>query len=223
MEITKDIFYEHETSIVNDKWHIDLSYESSNAKNKKIKLKSNTKTIEVTENGELYSTIKVDVIDKENLTKNCVITGIDGSFILYSKSENQTEGQSVIIKGDHLILSIGFTLLSIDLTNLTLNWKIRPDIAEIFEFYELDNDILLRGEIGIHRIDIKGNIKWSFSARDIWINMHDKEEVKIESNGIRLFDWESNEYLIDFNGKIIEDIPVRFEKKTKIKWWQSKK
>ena len=99
MEITKDIFYEHETSIVNDKWHVDLSYESSNAKRKKIKLEKSTKTIEVTENGEFYSTIKVDVLDKDDdSTKSFVLTGIDGSFILYSKSENKSEGQSVIIK-----------------------------------------------------------------------------------------------------------------------------
>ena len=53
--------------------------------------------------------------------------------------------------------------------------------------------------------------------------MDEKEEVKIESNGIRLFDWESNEYLIDFNGEILEDIPNRIEKKAKRKWWQLKK
>ena len=31
-------------------------------------------------------------------------------------------------------------------------------MAEVFEFYDLDSDILLRGEIGIHRIDLNGNI-----------------------------------------------------------------
>ncbi|AOW19361.1 hypothetical protein [Urechidicola croceus] len=223
MEVTKDIFFEHETSILNDKWKIDLSYESSNAKSKKIELGGKIPIIEVVENGNFYSAIKIDVIEKNSSIKSLLLTGIDGAFILYPKTKNDNEGQSVIVKNDNLILSLGFTIISINLNSLKVNWKIRPDIAEIFEFYELENDILLRGEIGIHRIDFDGNIKWTFSARDIWINMDGKEEVKIEGNHIRLFDWESNEYLLDFNGEIIEDKPVKMENIPNRKWWQRKK
>jgi hypothetical protein len=72
-----------------------------------------------------------------------------------------------MIKNDSLILSLGFTLISINLRTLEINWKIRPDTAEIFEFYELESDILLRGEMGIHRVDFNGKVKWTFTARDI--------------------------------------------------------
>ena len=222
MEVTKDIFFEHETSISNDNWIVDLSYKNSNAKNKKIELIENIPIIQIT-NKDFYSAIRIDVTDKKGLIKSCVLSGIGGAFILYPKSKAENEYQSVLINNGNLILSLGFTLMSIDLKSLSVNWKIKPDIAEIFEFYELEKDILLRGEFGIHRIDLKGNIKWTFSARDIWVNMDGKKEVKIEKNAIRLFDWESNEYLIDFNGKLIEDKPFRANKETRKKWWKWKK
>lgn len=214
MEVTKDIFYEHETSISDNNWKVDLSYESSNAKNKKIEVNENISIIQIANEG-FYSAIRIDVTDCKGSIKSCVLSGIDGAFILYPKSKGENEYQSVLINNDNLILSLGFTLMSIDLKNLSINWKIRPDVAEIFEFYELEMDILLRGELGIHRIDLKGNIKWTFSARDIWVNMDGKKEVKIEKNAIRLFDWESNEYLLDFNGKLIEDKPFRADKEAK--------
>lgn len=206
MQFTKDIFFEHDTSISNDNWRVDLSFESSNAKNKKVQPDENIRIIQIA-NENFYSAIKIDVTNNKGSIKSCILSGIDGAFILYPKSKGENQYQSVLIHNDNLILSLGFTLISIDLKTLNINWKIRPDIAEVFEFYELDKDILLRGELGIHRIDLKGNIKWTFSARGIWINMDGKKEVKIENNAIRLFDSESNEYLIDFNGKILEDKP----------------
>ncbi|SFU54112.1 hypothetical protein SAMN05216480_106151 [Pustulibacterium marinum] len=219
MELTKDIFFEHETSITDDNWKVDLSYESSNAKNKKIELSKNNPIIQIA-NEDFYSAIRIDVTNNNGSTKSCILSGIDGAFILYPKSAKENEGQSIIIKDDTIILSLGFTLICMNLNNLSINWKIRPDMAEIFEFYDLEKDLLLRGEIGIHRIDLNGNIKWTFSARDIWVNTEGKKEVKIENNAIRLFDWESNEYLIDFNGKIIEDKPFGMRKETQKKWWK---
>ncbi|MVO07760.1 hypothetical protein GOQ30_01115 [Flavobacterium sp. TP390] len=220
--MTKDIFFEHETSISNENWKVDLSYESSNAKTKKLELNENIPIIQVTSEN-FYTAIKIDATDNKGSMKSCILSGIDGSFILFSKSKGENQYQSVLINNDNLILSLGFTLISIDLKTLNINWKIRPDVAEVFEFYEFEKDILLRGELGIHRIDLKGNIKWTFSARDIWVNTNGKKEVEIEKNAIRLFDWESNEYLIDFNGKIIEDKPFRVKNETQKKWWIWKK
>ena len=205
MEVTKDFFFRHENSILNEKWKVDLYYENSNAKTKKIELEKNIPIIEVVENGNFYSAIKLDVQNINNSIKSCILTGIDGAFVLYPKTKNSNEGQSIIIKNDSLILSLGFTLISINLKTLKVDWKIRPDSAEILEFYELENDILLRGEMGIHRIDFNGKVKWTFTARDIWINMNGKNEIKIHEKTIDLIDWDDNEYIIDFNGNLLEE------------------
>ncbi|WP_298481418.1 hypothetical protein [uncultured Maribacter sp.] len=219
MEVTKDIFFEHETSISNDNWKVDLSYESSNTKNKKIELNEDIPIIQVA-NEEFYSAIKIDTTDNKGSTKSFILSGIDGAFILYPKSKGENQYQSVLIKNDNLILSLGFTLMSIDLKTLNINWKIRPDIAEVFEFYELEKDILLRGELGIHRIDFNGNVKWTYSGKDIWVNMDGKPEVQIEKNTIRLLDFDSQEYLIDFSGQDIHD---NSKIEAKRKWWKWKK
>ena len=50
-------------------------------------------------------------------------------------------------------------------------------------------------------------MKWSFGGRDIWVNLEGKSEVNIEENKIRLFDFESNEYLLNFDGVLLEDMP----------------
>jgi hypothetical protein len=231
MEVTKDIFFEHENSIVNDKWEINLSYESSSAKSKKIELNKSIKIIEIVENGNFYSAIKIDLKDNNGKTKSCILTGIDGAFILYPKTENNNEGQSIMIKNDNLILSLGFTLISINLKTLEVNWKSRPDSAEIFEFYELDNDIILRGELAIHRINIEnGESIWEFGGQDIWINMNGNEEVRINKNDISLCDWDDNKYLIDFNGIQLDFkpkiSPIKYKKATILnnpkKWFYTK-
>jgi len=205
MDIDKNIFFKHKTSITDGNWKVDLFYENSDATNKEIDFEKAIEVIDITGNGDLYSAIKIDVFSKNTPKKSCILTGIDGGFILYGASEKESNGQTILINHDNLILSIGFTLISIDLQTFEINWKIRPDIAEIFEFYKLENHILLRGELGIHRIDFNGNIKWSFTARDIWVNMNGKEEVKINVNTIKLIDWDDNEYLIDYDGILLSE------------------
>ena len=66
--------------------------------------------------------------------------------------------------------------------------------------------------MAIHRIELNGNKKWEFSARYLG-KYGRKKRSKKEENGIRLFDFESNEYLIDFDGKLIEDNPRITEKR----------
>ena len=193
-------------SVNNDEWKVELNYESFYAESKNI-LKSTVNTIiELDDSEYRNSNLKLMITDKDGDLKTCLVSGIDGVNYLHL-SDAIDKSQTVKLYRNTLIISLGFTLLSIDIQKLKLNWKIKPDLSEIFEFYDLEEDILLRGEIGIHRINKSGNIKWTFSARDIWVNTEGKEEVNIESNKIRLFDFESNEYLIDFNGKLLEDIP----------------
>ncbi len=218
-EVSFDI---QDLSIESEKWNIILKYESWSAEIKEIKPTKTDFIIELSKLGEWDSILKLNILDNSGELRTCFINGIDGGSYLH-KSNEEENSQSIKIDGDDLILSLGFTFLSIDLSKLILNWKIRPDIAEIFEFYDFQNDYLLRGEMQIHRIDKQGNIKWSYSGRDIWVNMDGKPEVQIEDNAIRLLDFESNEYLIDFNGKTLEDNPINKTLKPRRKWWQLNK
>ena len=203
MKISKDFFYEHELTITNDIWKIDLFYESSRSKKLRIKPSKDIPILPIVDNDKFYSAIKINATRK-GVTKNCILTGIDGAFILHNLEKNN-EGQTVMIHKNNIILSIGFTLVSINLENFRINWKIRPDPAEIFEFYKYERDIILRGELDIHRINIEsGKVLWRFHGNDVWINVNGKEEIRLNKNNISLYDWNDTYYLIDYNGKLIK-------------------
>lgn len=94
--------------------------------------------------------------------------------------------------------------VSIQTPTLEVNCSIEPNLNHIFEFYDLEGDILLRGEVQIHRIDLNGNIKWSYSGKDIWVDMDGKPEVTILESRIKLRDFNHDKYIIDFNGNTIQ-------------------
>ena len=193
-----------ELTLSTDKWKVDLYYESWYSEIKTIEKNETDFVIELSEKGEWDSTLKIDLTDKES-KRTFIITGIKGGSYLYSKSD-KGNGQSVKIDKDNLILSLGLNFVSIDLEKLSLNWKLEPDMAEVFEFYDLENEYLLRGEVGIHRIDKIGRVKWTFSATDIWVNIEGQPEVEIAKNSIKLIDFNSDQYEIDFNGEEIKKL-----------------
>ena len=201
--MTKNSFDIQNLTISTDKWKADLYYESWNAPTKTIRKNESNFVIELSEKGEWDSTLKIDLGD-EKLKRTLIVTGIQGGAYLHKKSDDQN-GQSVKIDKNNLILSLGMNFISIDLNDLKLNWKLEPDMAEVFEFYDLENDYLLRGEVGIHRIDKTGKVKWTFLATDIWVNMEGRPEVEITDNSIKLLDFNSDQYEIDFDGKEIKN------------------
>lgn len=196
MDCSSDI---QNLTISSDKWSVGLYYEDWSCPVKTIK--NSGLGISLSEATKWSSTLKITLTDNK-LERNCILRGIEGSTYLYKNNNNQ-KGQSVKIDGDNLILSLGRDFISMDLNKLKLNWRLRPDMAEVFEFYDLENDYLLRGEVGIHRIDKSGRVKWTFSASDIWVNLEGKPEVNVTDKTIKLLDFNSNEYEIDFDGKEI--------------------
>ena len=191
-------FFENQNlNISNEFWNVEISYSKINFESKKIEIE---KVIEF-QNEYQSESIFVSIQKKNTKTyKNIELNGLDGGLYLHKSTEND-KSQTVKLNESNLIMSLGFTILSLNLKEIEIDWILRPDISELFEFYDLEDDILLRGEHRIFRIDKNGNIKWEFGGRDIWVNLEGKSEVNIEDNKIRLFDFESNEYLLNFNGK----------------------
>ena len=119
----RDTFDIQKTSISNEKWTVNLYYESWSANEKTISKTNNDIIIELSEKGEWTSLLKLEIININGKTKNCLINGIDGgNYFHIVKDKN--DSQSVKIMENNIIISAGFTLLSINLINLKLNWKI---------------------------------------------------------------------------------------------------
>lgn len=196
------IFDNQHLTLSNNRWSVELSFHRKETDQLALAEQEYSHQIPLCEPNNWTSTLAITIAGNSSAEKKCLLTGIDGGVVLL-KADTRGPGQTVKLADDDLILSLGFTLVSIDLTSATENWIIRPDMAEVFEFYDLEDDLLLRGEIEIHRIDKRGNVKWSYGGRDIWVNIDGKREVQILENTIRLTDFESNEYEIDFNGKTL--------------------
>lgn len=172
--------------------------------------------INLTENSNLYPKIYFD----ENYDKNRFIrankyaitiseSGLEISSAIIGKTNSATGiyENSFIIEDDTIWVSISNTIYCLSIPALNLIWQKEFDIAVNFGIYKLANDFLIHGELLIFRITKEGEILWEFGGRDIWVNLKNKKEFTLEKDRIRLFDFESNEYVLDFNGNLIEDNP----------------
>ena len=115
--------------------------------------------------------------------------------------------QSIITDNNKIWICICNKVYCLEIPTLELRWKKEIDFITNFSINRLENDLILHGELEIKRITLEGEIVWSFGGRDIWVNIEGKPEFTIEEDKIRLFDFESNEYVIDFNGRLLEDNP----------------
>jgi hypothetical protein len=198
--------------------NIELIYESYNSVNNVLVNQKYDKKIKLTETQFATSLLLIKTTTKHE-TKTCLISEIEGGIYLHTANKID-KSYSVKLEGKILYCSLGFTFIAFNIETQEIIWKIRPDTAEIFEFYDLDNDFLLRGELSMHRVDKLGKIKWQFGGRDIWVNIEEKKEVEILKDRIKLIDFESNEYEIDYNGNILAYIQNNKQIAPTKKWWK---
>ena len=72
-----------------------------------------------------------------------------------------------------------------------------------FAIYKVEKGYIIYGEIEITMLDLDLKKQWSFSGKDIFVSISNREPFTIRENLICLYDFENNYYEIDFNGKQI--------------------
>jgi len=198
----KEIFDYQFLTISNESYTVEISFEGGFCEQKTLDHLGSDKVIEVNTPTQSTSVLYLKTVYANQHQKTCTILGIDGSIYLHTANDKDNS-YSLKLTDNCLIFSLGFTFLCFDLITQDINWHTRPDHAEIYEFYDLQDDYLLRGEYAIHRIDKNGNVKWSYGGKDIWVNFDGKSEVIIESDKILLTDFDNNEYVINYEGKTL--------------------
>jgi hypothetical protein len=116
---------------------------------------------------------------------------------------------SWIIDDNILAVLVGnaFYLLSIpDLSVLSIS---EADLSTTFEIAKVMDRYIVHGELDISCFDSNGKKVWAFSGRDIFACIDDKKPFQIFPNHIKLIDFENNEYVLDFNGKLLSDIKLK--------------
>ncbi|PBI89630.1 hypothetical protein BSF41_21670 [Flavobacterium sp. ACN2] len=145
---------------------------------------------------------------------------ISNITIYESNSASGIYEDTFAVTDNKLLVISGNEIYCLEIPSLKLIWHKEFDQAANFALYKLEEDFIIYGEIGIFRITKEGEIVWSFWGRDIWVNLKGKNPFSVENDKIRLFDFESNEYILDFNGNLIEDNPILIPKRAQKKWWQ---
>ena len=95
------------------------------------------------------------------------------------------------------------------LPNLALKWKTQADQATCFQIFQYQDDYIIHGELQVTKLDKDGNKKWEFGSPDIFVNIDNEEEFKLEPDGISLTDFSKTKYKIDFDGKLLWDTSKR--------------
>jgi hypothetical protein len=159
---------------------------------------------------KLYSTSKCGIIVKKSDTK------IASAIICESGGATAITQKSFIIEDDRIWICVCNKVYCLEIPSLDLVWRKEIDFITNFSIHKVEEDFIIHGELDIKRITKSGEIIWSFGGRNIWVNPEGKTEFNIENNTIHLFDFESNEYILDFNGETILDNPKPSSEK---KWW----
>lgn len=115
-----------------------------------------------------------------------------------------------LIENDRVYICARNLIYALNIYDLSISWRKEIDNVYCLGLFRLEEDILVHGELEIHRIDLDGNIKWRFSGSDILLNIEGKNELTINKDFINLIDFNGKDYKIDLDGKIIK----------KKRWWK---
>ena len=125
---------------------------------------------------------------------------ISNAIICENGTTNGLTENSFIINDNKIWICISNKIYCLEIPSLKLIYHKKLDSVTNFTIYKFKDDFIIHGELEIFRITQLGDIKWSFSGKDIWVNIEGKQEVEIKDDRIKLIDFENNEYEIDFNG-----------------------
>lgn len=130
---------------------------------------------------------------------------IDSCIVIGSGGATGVHQNSSLIDIDQLLLCCCNTIFCLTLPDLNLKWKTQADQATCFQIFQQDDDYIIHGELQVTKLDKDGNKKWEFGGADIFVNIDNEEEFKLETDGILLTDFAKTKYKIDFDGKLLWD------------------
>ena len=122
------------------------------------------------------------------------------AILLESGGATGISESSFLVKNEQIYVCCSDYVYSLNISDLSTNWRKKLDMATCFGIYEFETDFIIHGELQVSRIDENGNEKWTFSGRDIFVNPNGKEEFKIKSDRIELTDWDNNLYILNADG-----------------------
>lgn len=125
------------------------------------------------------------------------------SCLLHSLAGTRIHATSALLDGKTLLVCCGYSLFSLELPTLDLNWQIQVDLAACFQVHKIHDGYLTHGEVEISKTNKQGELEWSFSGADIFVTPDGSRSFSISDEHIELIDWNYHKYIIDFNGEVV--------------------
>lgn len=137
--------------------------------------------------------IKDKIIEEE--ISSAIICEYGGATTIHKKS--------FFLAEDSIWICICNKIYCLSLPNLEIEWFGRFDNATNFSINPFKKDFIIHGELEIFRINRKGEIKWRFGGKDIFVTENGEDNFQIKEDWIEIIDWEGYSYKIDENGEEI--------------------
>lgn len=97
------------------------------------------------------------------------------------------------------------TITQIRVTDGSLVRHIQFDcIGCNFGIYKIRKGYIIYGEMEIVMLDFDFIKMWSFSGKDIFVSVSGKTSFELKESSICLYDFEGNDYELDFDGNLIQ-------------------
>lgn len=148
--------------------------------------------------GRSYAINKRGIIIKERNSESIF------SSVLLCENGGRTKisPDLFIIIEDDLLICIGDKVYCLKIPNLQINWFKSLPLGTNYSINSFKEDFLVFGEIGLVRMNNKGEEIWHYKGEN-GIFMPGDGKLKISNNTIELRDGNDKKYIVDGSGKEI--------------------
>lgn len=118
---------------------------------------------------------------------------------------NSYVSNCAILDGEILTILQANVITQVKITAGSIVQHIKLDtFGGNFAIYKVEKGYIIYGELEITMLDFDFYPKWSFSGKDIFVSVSGKNPFELREKSIHLWDFEDNEYEIDFEGKSVK-------------------
>lgn len=111
-----------------------------------------------------------------------------------------------VLEDDYLTVILFDSIVRLDLiTGTIITYTECDNMGGLHEIHAIEDGYIIWGEGDIFRYDLELNRIWHFMGRDILVSLKMNQHFWIEDNRIHCRDFEGWHYILDLNGKLLED------------------
>lgn len=115
----------------------------------------------------------------------------------------------ITLDDEHILFMFDNYICIFELSSIRIiNSKLIEHSGTMFAIYPYKDEFIIYGEMEIFKINKELSVIWSFGGRDIFVTCNsDINPFTMKADRICLYDFSENYYEINYNGKLLTDMP----------------